>query len=282
MPAISYLNGTWQAPEDAKVSILDRGYLFGDGVYEVIPVYHRKAFEFSRHLARLNESLREIHLANPMSEAEWKALVDEAIARSTETTAYLYLHVTRGVVQIRDFRYPDNPQPSVLLMLHGAPVREQRAIVPLKTITLDDFRWARGHIKAISLIAAGMLKNEAFERDADEAILIRDGRVTEATAANVFIIKNGILATPPKSNHLLHGVTREVLLDLAREHGIPIEERDIAAEELKRADEIFISSTTFETWPVGMLNGKPVGNGEAGPLWKRIDAFFQQYKLQSA
>lgn len=280
MPAICNLNGTWQLPEDARISVLDRGFLFGDGVYEVIPIYYGKAFTLARHLARLNRSLDAINMSNPMTDAEWEQLIREAIERSGESTAYLYLHVTRGVMAKRDYQYPKEPSPTVLVMVYEAPILERKSIVPLNMITLEDFRWSRGQIKTISLIAAGYLKNEAIARGADDAILIKDGWVTEATASNVFMGKQGVLITPPKSNHILHGITRDVVIELARKHDIEVQERNITPEELAEADEIMISSSGNETWPVGKLNGHVIGNGQAGPLWKRIDELFQQFKLE--
>lgn len=280
MPPISYLNGTWQPPEEARVPILDRGFLFGDGIYEVIPVYNSQAFTLPRHLTRLNHCLKEIGIANPMTDAAWEAIVNEAIARSGEITAFIYLQVTRGVVAKRDHQYPKNPAPTVLVMVYEAPILERREIVPLKMITLDDFRWARGHIKTVSLIAAGMLKNEALARGADDAILVKDGRITEATSSNVFIAKKGVLATPPKSNRLLHGITRDLVLELARGHGLPAEEREITTEQLADADEIFISSSGYETWPVGVLNGQVLGSGEGGRLWRQLDRLFQRFKSE--
>lgn len=282
MTAISYLNGTWQPPEEARVPVLDRGFMFGDGVYEVIPVYYGKAFTLGRHLKRLGNSLREIRLTNPMDDAEWTALIQEAIDRSGEQTAYLYLQVTRGVAPIRTHVYPEVAEPTVLVMVYEAPILERTAIEPLKMVTLEDYRWERGHIKTVSLIAAGLLKNEAIARDADDAILVRNGFVTEATAANIFVGLDGKLVTPPRSECLLHGITRDVVLELADAEGIPFEEREIAESELAFADEIMITSSGHETWPVGELNGNVVGNGAGGVLWQQIDKAFQAFKAREA
>ena len=281
MPAISFLNGAWQAPEDAKISVLDRGFMFGDGVYEVIPVYNGKPFALSRHLKRLDNSLMEVDIPSPKADADWAALIDEAIQRSGETTASVYIQVTRGAAPKRDFRYPQEPVPTVLVIVSPAPILERTAIEPLNVITMEDFRWARGHIKTISLIAAGMLRNQALARGADDAILIKDGVVTEATASNIFIARDGVVVTPPKSNHLLHGITRDVVVELAQANGIPLEERPIAPEELETADEIMISSSTHELWPVGTLNGRMVGNGAGGVMWQQLDKLFQAAKTAS-
>lgn len=279
MPAISFLNGTWQAPEDAKISVLDRGFMFGDGVYEVIPVYNKHPFGLARHLKRLDNSLAEVDIPSPRTDAEWAELIDEAIERSEETIASVYIQVTRGIAPKRDHRFPETPVPTVLVIVSPAPLLERKAITPLNIITMDDFRWARGHIKTISLIAAGMLRNEAIARGADDAILVKDGRVTEATASNIFIAKDGVLITPPKSNHLLHGITRDVVVEVARDSGITVEEREVALAELETADEIMISSSIHEIWPVGTLDGRTIGNGEGGVMWQQLDKLFQAAKL---
>lgn len=278
MTAVAYLNGEWLAPEDAKVSVLDRGFIFGDGIYEVIPVYRGQAFTLPRHLARLQRSLDEIRIPNPMPDPEWTRVIAEAVSRSGETTAYCYVQVTRGVMPRRDHVYPENAVPTVLVMVYEAPILDRTEIRPLKMVTLEDFRWDRGHIKTISLIAAGMLKNEAIAQGADDAILIKDGVITEATASNIFIAVNGVLVTPPKSTRLLHGITRDVVVEIARAGGLAVEEREITPEELAAADEIMITSSGHETWPVGMLDGRMIGNGEGGVMWQQVDRLFQEYK----
>lgn len=276
---IAYLNGEWLLAEEAKVSVLDRGFLFGDGVYEVIPVYNGSLFCLERHVQRLKNSLAEIHLAEPLAEINWAALLTEAVEKSGDQMAALYIQVTRGVDVARSFVYPENPQPTIFIMVNPAPQLASREIEPLSLVTLEDFRWDRGHIKTISLIAAGMLKNQAIAQGANDAILVKDGEVTEATSANLFAVINGVIVTPPKSTRLLHGITRDVVVELAREHGLPIEERPLLPAELAIADEVFISSSTMEAWPVGRIDGKPVGNGEPGLIWQKIDDLFQTYKL---
>jgi D-alanine transaminase len=251
--AISYLNGSWQPIEEARVSVLDRGFMFGDGIYEVIPVYAGKVFTLPRHLVRLANSLVEIKLKNPMSTEAWTTLINEAVERSGETTAYVYIQVTRGLATKREHVYP-NVAPTVLVMVYHSPILERQQITPYKMVTLEDFRWSRGHIKTISLIAAGMLKNEALAQGADDAILIRDGLVMEATASNIFIVKDGVIKTPPKSMHLLHGITRDVVVELALANGLTLQECAITAAELADADEVMITSSGHEVcrWPVSM------------------------------
>ncbi|MDP4912580.1 MAG: aminotransferase class IV [Pseudomonadales bacterium] len=275
--AISYLNGSWQPIEEARVSVLDRGFMFGDGIYEVIPVYAGKVFTLHRHLLRLANSLAEIQLKNPLSMAAWTTLTEEAVTRSGETTAYVYIQVTRGLASKRDHAYP-NVEPTVLVMVYHSPILERQEVRPYKMITLEDFRWSRGHIKSVSLMAAGMLKNAALSQGADDAILIRDGLVMEATASNIFIVKDAVIKTPPKSMHLLHGITRDVVVELALANGLALQECAITAAELAAADEVMITSSGHEVWPVASVDGKPVGNGAPGVMWKTLDGLFQGYK----
>ncbi|MBQ74937.1 MAG: D-amino acid aminotransferase [Gammaproteobacteria bacterium] len=276
--AIAYLNGKWQAPEEAKISVLDRGFMFGDGVYEVMPVYWQQVFTLDEHLARLRRSLAEIRITPPFSDDEWKDLFAEAIERSGEETAFVYLQVTRGVAATRDHQYPVGVKPTVLVTVTAAPMLERKSVIPYRMVTKVDFRWGKGDIKVISLIANGLLKNEALDEGFDDAILIRDGLVTESTLSNLFIVKDGIIITPPKSKYLLHGITRKHIIELARSANLPLEERNISEEELADADEIWISSTGHEAWPVGELNGNIIGNGEGGVVWQSIDALFQESK----
>ncbi|MFT4821158.1 MAG: D-alanine transaminase [Candidatus Azotimanducaceae bacterium] len=277
--AISYLNGTWQAIEDAKISVLDRGFMFGDGIYEVIPVYDGRVFTLDQHLTRLGKSLAEIKLANPLGQDEWAALIKEALVRAEEITALVYIQVTRGIAAKRDHVYPKGPA-TVLLTVSAAPILDRKSIKPYALVSLEDFRWGRGHIKTVSLIAAGMLKNEAISQGADDAVLIRDGLATEGTSSNIFMVKDGVIVTPPKSKLLLHGITRDLVVELAAANGLALQERDIPATELAGADELMITGSGHEVWPVVQLDGQPVGNGAPGVMWKTLDNLFQSYKKQ--
>ncbi len=277
--AIYWLNGDWVPPEQARVPVLDRGFMFGDGVYELLPVYQGKPFSVDEHLARLARSLSEVKITCPLNDDEWRALILAGIEKCGAAFATVYLQVTRGIAAQRAHEFPES-QPTVLLMVTEAPRLERREVTPVAMITLEDFRWGKGHIKSTSLLASGLLRNEAMTRGADDAILIRDGRVTEATASNVFIVKDGIIATPPKSSYLLHGITRDHVIHLARKAGMTVEERDVPRHELESADEIWISSTSHEAWPVGELDGRTVGNGEGGVVWREIDKLFQQMKAE--
>lgn len=278
MPS-AYLNGEWLAVADAKVSVLDRGFLFGDGVYEVIPVYEGKLFCLDRHISRFLNSLAEVYMDSPLDAAGWASLLQTAVEKSVDDTAALYLQMTRGADAARSFVYPAVPKPTIFIMVNPAPNLKRGNVTPLKLVTLEDFRWDRGHIKTTSLIAAGILKNQAIAAGADDAALFKDGKVTEASSANLFAVQNGVVVTPPKSTRLLHGITRDFLIELAQQNDIAVEEREITVEELKQADEVFITSSTMEAWPVGRIDDKPVGNGAPGVIWQKLDALFQQHKV---
>ena len=279
--AIAWLNGEWMAPEDAKVSVFDRGFMFGDGIYEVMAIYDNGVFTLEDHLVRLQRSLDAIRLQNPMTDDEWRNLILEAVDRGGESPAYLYLQVTRGVASARSHVYTWSVSPTVLITVTEALILKRENITPYKMVTKDDFRWGRGDIKVVSLIANGLLKNEAVDEGFDDAILIRDGYVTEATAANVFVVRDGVVLTPPKSRFLLHGITRDHALKLMVKAGVRHEERAITKDELETADEVWISSTGHEIWPVSQVNDHMIGNGSAGVTWQRVDDLFQDSKRRS-
>ncbi len=270
---IVYLNGEYLPLTEAKVSVLDRGFLFGDGVYEVIPVYGGRPFRLNEHLRRLDNSLRGIRMRNPLSDDRWAHIFDRLIAGTHDQ--YLYLQVTRGAAPKRDHAIPDEVNPTVLVMCSPiAPI----PIHGVRAITLDDIRWQWCHIKAITLLANVLLRQEAVDRGAAEAILVRDGWVTEGAASNVFAVIDGVLTTPPKGNDLLPGITRDLVLELALENDVPAVERRIRLDDLKGAAEIWLTSSTREILPVIELDGIPVGNSEPGPLWSRMQAVYQAYK----
>ncbi|MBV1906162.1 MAG: aminotransferase class IV [Pseudomonadales bacterium] len=280
--AIAYLDGVWQAIHDAKVSVLDRGFMFGDAVYEVIPVYRNKPFMLVEHIQRLATSLAEIKIHNPMSTEQWLELIGEAIFRAEEAYALVYVQVTRGVAQRREHVWPENASPTILVTVSGSPALAETHtssdIKPYVMIIAEDFRWQRGDLKSTCLLAAGLFKNEALAQGADDAILIRDGLVTESSSSNVFVVIDNVLVTPPKSRMILHGITRDLILTLARELNIPVEERDIKQSELAEASEIMVSSAGREVWPVGVINGISVGNGGPGVVWDKLNTGFQVIK----
>ena len=276
--AIAYLNGRWMRPEAARVSVFDRGFMFGDSVYEVMAVYDGQVFTLNQHLDRLQRSLDAIRLSSPHTREEWQLLIEEAVTRGDENPAYLYLQVTRGFALPRNHVYPRPASPTVLITVMPAPILERTGIDPIKVVTREDFRWGRGDIKVTSLIANGLLRDEAMAAGYDDAILIRDGEVTEATAANVFIVSEGVIVTPPASNFLLRGITRDHVIALAGEADLPLAERAITEAELLGADEVWVTSTGQEVWPVGQVNDQIIGRGSAGVVWQTVDDLFQASK----
>ena len=276
--AIAYVNGEWLAPEDAQVSIFDRGFLFGDAVYEVMAVYDSRIFRIEDHVIRLERSLEALGLEPGLSQAAWQALFEEAVQRGHETDALLYVQVTRGAAQPRSHAYPDNPKPTVVMTVTPSADIDRGNPAPLKVVTKSDYRWQRADVKVTSLVANGILKNEALAEGYDDAILVRDGEITEATAANVFIVKNNAVITPPKSNHLLHGVTRDCVIEIAHDLGFPVREAPVLVRDLLGADEIWFTSTGNELRPIVEVNGVTVGNGSTGAAFTAVCERFQAAK----
>lgn len=276
-----YLNGEFMPADQAKISVMDRGFLFGDGVYEVIPSYGGHFLGLEPHLDRLDRSLAAIRLDNPLSREDWRSLLRRLIGPAPAPDQYVYLQVTRGVAPERDHLCPEGIQPTVFAL--AKPIRPRAPDIAeqgVACVTRPDIRWQRGEIKSISLVAAVMMRREAADEDALETLMVRDGLVTEGAVSNVFMVKDGELATPPTGHLLLAGVTRELALILAREHGIRFVERAIPIEELQAAEEIWLSSSTREVLPVTRLDGQPVGSGSPGPLWQRMNAIYQDYKAR--
>jgi len=276
---IVYLNGQYLPIEQAQVSVLDRGFLFGDGVYEVIPAYGGHLLRLPQHLQRLQNSLDAIQLVNPLSKDEWTEILQTLLTKNQGQDQSVYLQVTRGVAEQRDHSFPDAIKPTVFVMANLLPAQSKDELAKgVAAITVDDIRWRACHIKAIALLANTLLRQQATAAGAAEAILIRDGLVTEGASSNVFIVKDHVLLTPPVGPTLLTGVTRDLILEQAKLNGIDCAERDIAEGELTQADEIWLSSSTREILPVISLNGDAVGNGQSGPIWNRMIDIFQQYK----
>lgn len=278
---IVYLNGKFLPLEQAFVPVLDRGFIFGDGVYEVIPAYGGRLFRLAEHLARLDHSLSGIRLANPFSHEQWDTMLGELIRQNTvrdNADQYVYLQITRGVAK-RDHAFPKDTAPTVFATSNPLlPIPETFATQGITAITLEDIRWKYCHIKAIALLPNILLRQEAIDRGATEAILIREGAVTEGAASNLFIIKNNTVITPPKGQLLLPGITRDLILELAQANGITSREAAISEGELRAADEIWLTSSTKEIMPVTTLDDASVGSGKPGPVWVRMTALFQDYK----
>jgi len=272
---VVYLNGTYLPLCEAKISVLDRGFLFGDSVYEVIPAYFGKLFLLEEHLARLNSSLEKTSLPSLYNDKEWQELLEPLLTEDQEQ--YIYLQLTRGVANKRDHAFPKTIQATVFAMCSPInPVADRETGV--KAITLDDTRWELCNIKATSLLANILLRQSAVEQNCTEAILIKDGIVTEGAASNVFAVIDGVLVTPPKDHKILPGITRELIIKLAQLHQIPVAEQTISLSTLHTASEIWLTSSTREILPVVELDNKPVATGHLGPVWKTIDTLFQENK----
>lgn len=274
-----YLNGEYLPLADAKVSVLDRGFLFGDGVYEVIPVYAGRLFRFEDHVVRLNNSLSGIRLDLIKSTAEWQAIFQPMLDSSKDQ--YIYLQITRGYAPKRDHGFPEPIVPTVFAMCSDIKPFAGR-VSGVKAVTLDDTRWQMCHIKATALLAHLLLRQEALDQDCAEAILVKNGYVTEGAASNLFVVIDDELITPPKSNEILPGITRDVILELAKTNQIPYREDVIALEALENASEIWVTSSTREIVPVIELDGKMVGIGKPGPVYQIMDQVFQAYKQSLA
>lgn len=273
--SICFLNGEFLPLEEAKVSVLDRGFIFGDGIYEVIPVFNGHAFRLDEHLQRLLNSLKATHIKNPLSQSDWTNLINNMIKKNGLGHQAIYLQMTRGVAH-RDHAFPDDAEPTIFIMSNRLP--ETQTAHPVSAITLQDPRWNNCDIKATSLLPNVLLRQQAREQGAYEAILIRDGFITEGAASNVFVIKDGVIKTPPKGSKILPGVTRGLVLELLSKNALSCEEVEISEAELHAADEIWVTSSTKEIVPVTKLDGKPVGAGEVGALWNKSTELYQAFK----
>ena len=273
-----YLNGKFMPIEQAYVPVLDRGFIFGDGVYEVIPVYSRRPFRLPEHLRRLQHSLDGIRLINPHTDEAWADLFEQLIARSEGEDQYLYLQITRGVAK-RDHAFPANVPPTIFMMSSPlvTPPEALRATGVAAVSALDN-RWLRCDIKAIALLPNVLLRQQAIDAGAAETLLLRDGFLTEGAASNIFVVANNTLLAPPKTHLMLPGITYDVILELAAMHGIPHEVREITEHEVRTAQELWQTSSTREIVPITTLDGKPVGNGKPGPLFHKMYALYQDYK----
>jgi D-alanine transaminase len=273
-----YLNGEYIPLNEAKVSVLDRGFIFGDGIYEVIPVYAGKPLRFEHHMQRLQASLDAVRISKPLSNSQWLEIIDTLISHTGLQDHSIYIHITRGVAK-RDHGFPDETNHTVFVMsniLH--PVDTELLKTGITAVTLDDIRWQYCNIKAISLLPNILLRQQAVDKGADEAILIRNGEVTEGAASNVFIVSNGIIKTPPKDHKILPGITRDLVVEIAQIHNMPIEEISISEKEFFAADEIWLTSSTKEVLPVTQINDRQVGNGKPGVVWQDMYQKYQDFK----
>lgn len=272
---IAWLNGEFLPVEEARISPLDRGFLYGDGVYEVIPVYGGRIFEADAHLDRLDRSLEAISLESGMKREDWQEIFAGLIEQNRLHDAAIYLQVTRGTTDGRDHVFPQQARPTVFAMCmpRSSTVHETGS-----AITLDDIRWRHNHIKSTSLLGNVLLRQAAADAGADEAILLHEGCAIEASSSNLFVVIDGVLVTPELQPGILAGITREVIIDIARDNGIPTDERRIPESELRSADEIWIASSMREVLPLATLDGEPVGAAgqreQPGPVWRALKPAF--------
>ena len=274
MPDV-YLNGRYLPLEEARVSVLDRGFTFGDSVYEVFLVYNRKIFLFDEHMQRLNNSLAAIYMENPLSIEEWHEILYRLVDSNPATHQSLYLQVTRGVSE-RDHAIALADKPTVFAMSKPLPERDLTGGIPV--ITSEDIRWKLCYIKATTLLPSVLLRHQALLAGAREAILVKNDYVTEGAASNLFIVKDQVIRTPPKDGNLLPGITRDLVIDLLNRNSIPFRETTIHRDELTSADELWITSSTMEIVPVILLDGKPVGTGKPGAMWEKVFKLYNEFK----
>jgi D-alanine transaminase len=274
-----YLDGRYLPLSDAKVSVMDRGFLFGDGIYEVIPVYSRRPFRLAEHLARLGTSLAGIRLPNPHTEREWMDLVVRMVELGDTDDQSVYLQVTRGPMAARRHIFPEVVRPTVFMMTEGlampAPEQRDNGITAVGAI---DLRWLRCDLKTTSLLANCLLRQLAVDAGCVEAILFRDGYLTEGAASNIFVVDGGRLLAPPKDHLMLPGITYDVVLEIASANGLPIEVRKITEDEVRSADELWLTSSTKEVLPIVALDGRPVGTGRPGPWFAQMHRWYQEFK----
>ena len=275
-----YLNGEFMPMEEARIPVMDRAFLFGDAVYEVLPVFGGKLFAVDEHLVRLERSLAEIRLANPLSREQWQAVFDRLVAEAGGGHLSVYLQVSRGVAPARDHPFPADAVPTVFAMAN--PVKTTLLSIddlrPINAVLCEDTRWHRCDIKSTSLLANVLLKQQAADASAYEAILVRDDHAMEGAASNLFVVLDGVVRTAPSSPLILGGITRNVLLSIAPAVGVACREEAVTTFELARASEIWMTSSTREIMPVTQLDGKPVGDGQIGPVCRKMAEAYLVHK----
>ena len=277
---MAHFNGELMPLDQIRISPLDRGFIFGDGVYEVVPAYGGRLLRAREHFARLQRSMDEIRLPNPHTIDGWVAEVNRLLAHHPGDQS-VYIQVTRGVPPKRDHVIPKDLVPTVFMMVSplATPTREM-VEKGVACVTAKDFRWEKCHIKSTSLLGNVLARQVSADAGATETILFRDGMLTEAAASNVFIVKDGAVAAAPQDNHILLGITYELLTDLAREGKLRFDIRPVTQAQVRAADEVWLTSSTKEVLAVTTLDGKPVGAGVPGPMFRRMHALFQEYKAK--
>ena len=273
-----YLNGSYLPIDEAKVPVLDRGFIFGDGVYEVIPAYAGHPFRMAEHLRRLQYSLDKVRIDNPHTADEWTTLTTGLLQRNGGGDQYVYLQVTRGVAK-RDHAFPKGIRPTVFMMSSPfTPPAASAVENGVACVTAEDFRWLNCDVKSISLLGNCMLRQISADAGATETILFRNGQLTEASSSNVFVVKDGVVLAPPKDHLILPGITYDVVIEIAKAREFQLEVRAVSEDEVRQADEIWVTSSTKEVLAVTTLDGKPVGDGHPGPLFRRMHTLYQSFK----
>lgn len=273
-----FLNGEYVAADTAKVSVFDRGFIFGDGIYEVIPVYGSQPFRLEQHLHRLQTNLDAIKLKNPHTNDEWSDIVDQLIGETDAVDQMIYLQLTRGVAP-RDHVFPKNTSPTVFAFGKTLEYPDEKVLAKgIAVITTADIRWKRCDIKTIALLGNVLLRQQAAEHGAVEAILIRDNFVTEGAASNIFVVKDNVVYTPPKDEKILPGITRDLVVELLHNNKIDCQEIPVSIDLFHSADEVWLTSSTKEVLPIVQVDDKAVGNGKPGPMHKKVFTLYQSYK----
>ncbi len=280
---IVYLNGEFMPLAEARLPVLDRGFIFGDGIYEVAPVYGRVPFRWAQHHTRLVRNLGRIRLADPMDAAGWRGLVDALIARHPWDDQFVYIQVTRGVAK-RDHAFPKQPvTPTVFAMSSPLnPIPAEQVSHGVDAITLPDERWLQCDIKSTSLLGNVLAKQAAVDAGAFECVMFRDGMLTEGSSCNIWVVREGRVLAPPRDRLILEGIRYGLLQELCQAEGVPLEIRPIPRAEVESADELMLTSATKEVLPITRLDGRPVGTGAPGPVFARLHAAYQRAKAASA
>ena len=274
----AFLNGRFLPLEEARVPVLDRGFIYADGIYELIPSLGGHLLRLEEHLDRLSRSLAAVRIADPCSRSRWREILRELVAQAPGVDLSVYLQVTRGVAN-RDHAFPKSASPTVFAMCNPLPAMPAEILQKgTSAILADDYRWGRCDIKSIALLANVLMRQQAVDAGASEAILVRDGMVTEAAAANVFAVIDGVIFTPPEGPLILPGITRALALELARANRMRYRVAPLPLPLFEQAEEIWLSSSTKDVAAVTHLNGQPVGSGQPGPVWERMYALFRDYK----
>jgi len=267
---LCYLNGEYLSLSKAHIPVLDRGFIFGDGIYEVVPAYRKRPFRLEQHLDRLQRSLAEARIDNPYPREQWHAIIGWLTQSATVEDLVVYMQVTRGVAK-RDFTFPANVAPTVFAMAsplnRPSPAQRERG---LRTISVPDLRWLRCDIKSVSLLGAVLARQQAADRGVDEVVQHRDGRLTEGSASNVWVVKSGRVLAPPRDNLILEGIRYGFIQELCERASIPFDARIISMSEVRGADELMLSAATREVLPIVELDGRPIGDGRPGPVYRHL------------